>query len=232
MMAKFDYEPNYIGNQTKNLNTFFNWCVKVKRIQLSPYHVEMTVDKILVDKIFLTIEEIAGMREVVLPDYLDRVRDVFLFGCYTELRYSDLNRLSKMNILERKGVKVLSFVPQKTNSLYQKSHKKIEVALIPQAVEIIERYKETHAKVLPVISNQKMNEYLRIIGEKAGINDKVEVFPYKNNQSGSEEIKKYKLITCHSARHTFATQSLSRGVPIEVVQQLMGYSDKNDTDLC
>jgi integrase/recombinase XerD len=62
--------------------------------------------------------------------------------------------------------------------------------------------------LLSVISNQKMNEALKIIGEKALINDMVEVFTYKNNQSVSEEIEKYKLITCHSARHTFATQSL------------------------
>ena len=60
---------------------------------------------------------------------------------------------------------------------------------------------------------------------------KLEVFTYKNNQSVSEEIEKYKLITCHSARHTFATQLLSRGVPIEVMQQLMGHSDIKTTHI-
>lgn len=78
--------------------------------------------------------------------------------------------------------------------------------MIPEAVEIIEKYKETFYKALPVISNQKMNEALKIIGEKGGINGKTEVFTYKNNQSVSKEIEKYQLITCHSARHTFATQ--------------------------
>ena len=231
MMSKFDYQPNYIGNQTKNLITFFHWCQKVKKINLSPDHAHMTVDKLLVDKIFLTIEEIERMREVALPDYLARIRDVFLFGCYTGLRYSDLNKLSDLNIADSKGIKVLSFVPQKTNSFYQKSRKKIEVALIPQAIEIIERYKETHVKVLPIISNQKMNQYLKVIGEKAQINNLVEVFTYVRNESVCKEVEKYKLITCHSARHTFATQSLSRGVPIEVIQQLMGHSDIKTTQI-
>ena len=96
---------------------------------------------------------------------------------------------------------------------------------------IIEKYRETYYKALPVISNQKMNEALKVIGEKALINDFVEVFTYKNNHSVSEEVEKHKLITCHSARHTFATQSLSRGVPIEVVQQLMGHSDIKTTQI-
>ncbi len=54
--------------------------------------------------------------------------------------------------------------------------KKLQIALIPEAVEILEKYKETYAKSLPTLTNQKMNEYLKIIGEKAGINDRVEVF--------------------------------------------------------
>ena len=129
------------------------------------------------------------------------------------------------------GTKIISFTPVKSDSFFAKSRKKIQIALIPKAVEILDKYKETHVKSLPTLTNQKMNEYLKVIGEKALINDIVEVFTYKNNQSVSEEIEKYKLITCHSARHTFATQSLSRGVPIEVVQQLMGHSDIKTTQI-
>jgi hypothetical protein len=231
MVSNFEYQPNSLGLHTKNLNTFFHWCEKVRRIQLSHEHAQMKVTKLQIDKIFLTHEEIESIREVELPEHLDRIRDTFLFACYTGLRHSDLFRLSKSNIVEYKGNTLISFVPQKTDSFYSKSRKKIEIVLIPEAIEIIEKYKETHYKALPVISNQKMNEALKTIGEKAGINDKVEVFTYKNNQSVSEEIEKYKLITCHSARHTFATQSLSRGVPIEVVQQLMGHSDIKTTQI-
>jgi len=231
MVSNFDYQPNSLGLHTKNLNTFFHWCQKSRNIQLSAEHAQMKVTKLQVDKIFLTYEEIELIREVVLPEHLDKTRDVFLFACYTGLRHSDLFRLSKSNVIESKGNTLISFVPQKTDSFYSKSRKKIEIVLIPEAVEIIEKYRETYYKALPVISNQKMNEALKVIGEKALINDMIEVFTYKNNQSVSEEIEKYKLITCHSARHTFATQSLSRGVPIEVVQQLMGHSDIKTTQI-
>lgn len=133
----------------------------------------MKVAKLQVDKIFLTFDEIELIRKVELPEHLDRIRNTFLFAFYTGLRHSDLFRLSKSNIVEYKGNTLISFVPQKTDSFYSKSRKKIEIVLIPEAVEIIEKYKETYYKALPVISNQKMNEALKIIGEKAGINDKV-----------------------------------------------------------
>ncbi len=231
LMDNFDYQPNYIGSQTKNLKTFFSYCVNEAGFLLSPNHAKLSVVHYHVDKIYLTNDEISCLCLVELPEHLDKVRDVFLFACYTGLRHSDLYRLSNNNITESKGNTLISFVPQKTDSFYSKTRKKLQIALIPEAIEIIEKYKETHYKALPVISNQKMNEALKIIGEKAGINDKIEVFTYKNNQSVSEEIEKYKLITCHSARHTFATQSLSRGVPIEVVQQLMGHSDIKTTQI-
>ena len=230
MMSRFEYQPNYIGCQTKNIITLFHWFEKHGGVLPIDYR-QMKVAKLQVDKIFLTFEEIELIREVVLTEHLDRIRDVFLFSCYTGLRHSDLFRLSKSNVIESKGNTLISFVPQKTDSFYGKSRKKIDIVLIPEAVEIIEKYRETYYKALPVISNQKMNEALKVIGEKALINNMVEVFTYKNNQSVSEEIEKYKLITCHSARHTFATQSLSRGVPIEVVQQLMGHSDIKTTQI-
>lgn len=148
----------------------------------------MKVSKLQIVKIFLTFEEIELIREVELPESLDRTRDVFLFACYTGLRHSDLFKLSKSNVEESKGNTLISFVPQKTDSFYGKSRKKIDIVLIPEAVEIIEKYRETHYKALPVISNQKMDEGLKLVGEKVRVNTMVEVFTYKNNQSVSEEI--------------------------------------------
>lgn len=104
----------------------------------------MKVAQLQIEKIFLTFEEIELIREVVLPKHLDKARDVFLFVCYTGLRHSDLLRLSKSNVIELKGNTLISFVPQKSDSFYGKSRKKIEIILVPEAVEIIELYKETH----------------------------------------------------------------------------------------
>jgi integrase len=81
----------------------------------------------------------------------------FLFACYTGLRYSDLARIKSEHILELGNYKVLSFIPEKTNSALQKKVKRVEIPLIGQAAEIIEKYSGTEGKLIPVITNQKMN---------------------------------------------------------------------------
>jgi integrase/recombinase XerD len=231
MMSNFEYQPNYIGCQTKHIKTFFGWCVSEKNLTLSENHAKMSAISYQVEKIYLTQNDIEKLKKVILVEHLQRVRDVFLFACYTGLRHSDLYKLSPSNIIDVNGRKVISFTPVKTDSYFAKSRKKLQIALIPEAVEIIEKYKDLYVKSLPVLTNQKMNEYMKIVGQKAGIDELVEVFTYKNNASVSEEIEKYKLITCHSARHTFATQSLSRGVSIDMVQKLMGHSDIKTTQI-
>jgi integrase/recombinase XerD len=229
LMDSFDYQPNTIGKHTKNLISFFNWCKSEKKITLSEEHPKLSVTKIEVEKIFLTDDELDLISSVELPETMDKVRDVFLFSCYTGLRYTDLKTLRKENIICFKAVKILSFTPAKSNSFYKKLRKKLEIALIPEALSILNKYMDSHEKALPVISNQKMNEYLKEIGKLAGVTDLIEIFTYKNNKPVSEYVKKFTQITCHSARHTFATQSLSRGVPPKVVQEVMGHSDIETT---
>ena len=229
LLRKFDYQPNSIGNHTKNLRTFFYWCRDTLSIKLSERHAKLSVIKLDVEKIYLTWEEIVKMRDVELVDHLSNIRDSFLFGCYTGLRYSDLKNLVADNIKEINGTHIISITPQKTNSFYKKTQKKLSIALIPEAVKIIEKYSESHVNALPVISNQKMNQYLKEIGKKAGIDEMIEIYKYVDNKPVSEFVEKYKLITCHVARHTFATQSISRGVPAEVVQKILGHSDIKTT---
>ena len=229
MMSKFNYQPNSIGNQTKNLKAFFFWCRDKKFLKLSERHAKLSVIKLDVEKIYLTWEEIVKMRDVELVEHLSNIRDSFLFGCYTGLRYSDLKTLVADNIKEVNGTHIISITPQKTNSFYKKTQKKVSIALIPEAVRIIEKYSESHVNALPVISNQKMNQYLKDIGKRAGIDEMVEIYKYVDNRPVSEFVEKYKLITCHVARHTFATQSISRGVPAEVIQKILGHSDIKTT---
>jgi integrase/recombinase XerD len=229
LMSRFNQQPNSIGNQTKNLKTFFYWCRDKKFMKLSEKHAKLSVISIDGEKIYLTREEIEKFKAVELNERLSHVRDSFLFGCYTGLRYSDLKKLVSASIQEVNGTKIVSFTPQKTNSFYKKTRKKVNVALIPDALAIIEKYSESHENTLPVISNQKMNDYLKEIGKMAGIIDKVEKYRYVNNEPVLEYVPKWKLISCHVARHTFATQSISRGVAAAVVQKLLGHSSIKTT---
>lgn len=229
MMSRFNQQPNSIGNHTKNLKTFFYWYRDKKIIKLSEKHAKLSVISIDGEKIYLTREEIEKFKTVELNERLFHVRDSFLFGCYTGLRYSDLKKLVSDNIQEVSGTKVVSFTPQKTNSFYKKTRKKVNIALIPDALVIIEKYSKSYENTLPVISNQKINDYLKEIGKMAGIVEKVEKYRYVNSEPILEYVPKLKLISCHVARHTFATQSISRGVAAEVVQKLLGHSNIKTT---
>ncbi|MEX2345285.1 MAG: site-specific integrase [Balneolaceae bacterium] len=136
-----------------------------------------------------------------------RVRDVFLFCCYTGLAYVDVEKLTVDDVEEyADGEKWLSVKRQKTNeSAY--------IMLLDIPLGIIDKYKddpETEGvKLLPVISNQKTNAYLKEVAELCGI---------KKN------------LTFHMARHTFATTvALENGVPMDTVQKVLGHKDSRST---
>ncbi|PWK72548.1 hypothetical protein LX99_04406 [Mucilaginibacter oryzae] len=127
------------------------------------------------DIIFLKQRELATL-EKYSPDIdrLVKLKDAFLFGCYTGLRYSDLQQIHQAHYHKKtdKGEQyhVLRFVIKKT----RKTH---EIALPPKAVAIIERYwdKQKFKKLLPVPTNQKFNDYLKELCENAKLNTEIEI---------------------------------------------------------
>lgn len=134
---------------------------------------------------------------------LGLVRDLFVFRCYTGLAYIDLINLSAANIVTGNdgGLWI------KTNR--QKTDTPVSTPLLPKAIEILERYQSNSraiaaGKAFPVLSNQKVNSYLKEIADLCDIN---------------------KTISFHLARHTFATTvTLSNGVPIETVSKILGHT--------
>lgn len=139
---------------------------------------------------------------------LNRVRDIFLFSCYTGLAYIDIYQLKRSEIIERNGnEKWISINRQKTST-------PTRVPLLPKAVDLLAKY-ESHPlcidvnKAFPVSSNQKMNAYLKEIADLCGIK-----IP----------------LSYHIARHTFATTiTLQNGVPIETVSKMLGHKDIRTT---
>jgi integrase len=141
---------------------------------------------------------------------LSMVRDLFIFGCYTGISYSDIMTLEKHHVNLRADGK--QWLAAKRN----KNGNPFEMPLLPKALEILEKYSdhprtEITKKLLPTISNQKLNAYLKEIA------DLVEV---------------RKKLTFHMARHTFATTiTLSNGVPIETVSKLLGHTKLATTQI-
>ena len=138
----------------------------------------------------------------------ERVKDVFLFSCYTGLSYIDVKELVPTQLLI--GIDGNHWLHTKR----EKTNEAVKIPLLPKAKEIVEKYKresEVSEKLLPVLSNQKTNQYLKEIVKACGI---------------------HKHITLHTARHTFATTvTLSNGVPIETVSKLLGHTKLSTTQI-
>lgn len=133
-------------------------------------------------------------KKITIPR-LAQVRDIFIFSCYTDLAYIDVFNLTRDNIVRGIDGERWIFTQREKTSV------KSNIPLMPKAIEIIEKYKDepicnNNNKLLPILSNQKMNAYLKEIAILS-------------------EIKK--ILTIHLARHTFATTvTLTNGVPIEI----------------
>ena len=170
--------------------------------------------------IFLTQEELKIVKNLAIPEkkkYLDRVRDVFLFQCFTGLRYSDVENLKRSDISEN----FIEIITVKTSD-------SLVIELNDHSKALLNKYKDSqfeNYKALPVISNQRMNEYLRELMELAKIDEPVRETYYKGNQRYDEVFPKYALMSSHAGRRTFICNALSLGIPPQVVMKWTGHSD-------
>lgn len=141
-------------------------------------------------------------------EYHRKTRDVFVFSCYTGLSYTDVKSLAGHNIVRGIDSDYWIFTQR------EKTEQPVKIPLLDKALDLIKKYDndaEGNVKLLPVLSNQKTNTYLKEITALLEIN---------------------KNITFHSARHTFATTvTLSNGVPIETVSKLLGHSKLSTTQV-
>jgi len=156
-----------------------------------------------VNRVFLTDEELKRIENKLFEiPRLALVKDIFRFACYTGLSYSDLAKLSKENlVIDINNRPAIEIYRNKTN---QRSF----IPLIDEAIEILEKYKDypkvNDACLLPILSNQNLNSYLKEIADVCGIT---------------------KNLSMHVARHTFATTiTMTNGVPMESVSKMLGHS--------
>ncbi|MEI8087492.1 MAG: site-specific integrase [Paludibacter sp.] len=174
-------------------NPFFNYKAKIKEVE----------------RVFLSQDEIETMfNKEFATERLNLVKDIFLFSCFTGLAYVDVKKLNRNNI----GLGVDSerwiFINR------TKTDTRSNIPLLPISAAIIEKYRNhpqavNQERLLPILSNQKMNSYLKEIADLCGI---------------------HKELTFHIARHTFATTvTLTNGVPIESVSKMLGHKNLHTT---
>ncbi|MBI1768827.1 MAG: site-specific integrase [Bacteroidetes bacterium] len=201
---------NYANKQHSRVRTILHKAVREGIIAMNPY-IKLKLKKEKTSRERLTELELELLKSHSLSDNvsLDRVRDFFLFSCYTGLRYEDAYNLKMDDITkEPDGTCAINIVMGKTDD-------RVYVPILEPARQIIAKYEQDDARkvfnyVLPRYSNQKINVYLKTISELTGIN---------------------KDLTHHVARHTCATYLLNSGVPIEVVQNILGHSDLKTTKI-
>ena len=191
-----------------NLKKIVNACIRKGWLTKDPFTgFKMTKQEI--EREALTEQDLQKINAKTFPTYqLNFVKDIFLFSCYTALAYADVKKLRRTEIAPGIDGNYWIF----TNR--QKTDTQSRIPLLPAAQTIVEKYKDyptcsNSGHVLPVLSNQKMNAYLKEIADVCGIT---------------------KNLTFHIARHTFATTvTLSNGVPIESVSKMLGHRNLKTT---
>jgi len=160
---------------------------------------------------FLTLQEVKQLQIKKIDVYrLDLVRDIFVFACYTGLSYSDIAKLNSSHVqIGNDGNDWIIIDRTKTES-------RCRIPILPVAKEVLRKYEnhpivQSSDRLLPILSNQKMNCYLKELEDICGI---------------------MKKLTMHVARHTFATSvTLSNGVPIETVSKMLGHTSLKTTQI-
>jgi site-specific recombinase XerD len=199
---------NTTSKYIKNFGKIIRICLANGWIQKNPF-INYKSKMVEVERAFLSMEEIETMlNKVFVSDRLNLVKDIFLFSCFTGLAYSDVKKLSRKNIaIGVDGDRWIYINRTKTDT-------RSNIPILPIASYLLEKYEDhpqvvNQEKLLPILSNQKMNSYLKEIADACEIN---------------------KELTFHIARHTFATTvTLSNGVPIESVSKMLGHKNLKTT---
>lgn len=201
-----------IGNNTAihfmhKFSTVYKMALDYGWVSGNPFHM-LKLRKDKTERAYLTIDELERLaNKEFSSERLERMRDIFLFCCYTGLSYIDVKTLTTENLVQKADGKWW-IVTKRT-----KTEVPVNVPLLEVPMRLIKKYEPLRKGnlVFPVYSNQKSNDYLKEIASLCDI---------------------HKDVTFHVARHTFATTvTLENGVPIESVSKMLGHTNVQTTQI-
>jgi len=212
LLRKRKHTNNTVGKYVSTLKTFLAWAEE-RGAPVHPSYRRFKVDEEDVEVVALTWEELQLIIDVDLSAQprLDKVRDLFLFACYTGARFSDVQSIIKDDIHD--GTWHLRTLKTKSE---------IRIHLTPRAMEILQKY-QARNEWLPRISSQRMNDYLKEIGKIVGLIEPVRIVRYQGAKRIEDRGPKWEYLTSHVARRTFVTLSLEKGMRPEVVMSITGH---------
>lgn len=208
------HNPNSIGDSIKNLKIFLgdltdkkintNLIFRDKKFKKPSAPVEIiTLTQSELDNLFIL--------DLSKNKRLEKIRDLFVLGCTTGLRFSDLANLKPENIKDD----IIDLTTVKTKD-------RLEVPINAYTRQILDKYNG----ILPKVpSNQKMNDYLKEVGEKAGISELVQRVKYVGATRAEYNVPKYELLSTHAARRTFVTLSLEGGMSHKEIMEITGHKN-------
>ena len=210
LKTEYQLKPNTALTYHKHLKKALNTGIAMNLISNNPYN-SFKVSRNETHRDYLTIQELEQIKNKEISTLrMETIRDIFIFACYTGLGYAELKKLNDTHIHQgNDGGKWIIIDRTKTDI-------RCRIPILPQAKAILKEYENfpvsrNKGKLLPVNSNQKMNEYLKELAGICGIN---------------------KNLSMHVARHTFATSvTLSNGVPIETVSKMLGHTSLKTTQI-
>ncbi len=216
------YKQNTIATRVKCIKSVINSLPMAERVNcefVEPKKCAAVMEDI--DNCYLDENELQALADLDLADnpHLDRVRDQFLLLAWTGCRYSDLGKLTRKYIVNEDGYDCFKLEQQKTGA-------KVVIPILPPIVPILEKYDYQPPRP---ISNQRFNDYIKIVAKMAGLDDEVAVSHTQQQKGefvpGRVETRraKWQAVTAHSARRSFATNMYKRQFPTLAIMAITGH---------
>ena len=212
------YSNAIIRNHIHMMMQFVGWAGKKGYHSSNAYRdIDMNIRIQRREKnfVYLTIDEIARVSQLTFDENetrYEKARDVFLFSCFTGLSYRDLKDLRRFSIKYNYLI---------ITSKYTEDS--IRVPLVDHARMILEKYKDSgEIQPVPVVSQQKYNEYLKIIGKRAELNEKVSQIRFKGMGRIETTLPKWQLLTSLAGRRTFLSMAVFLDIPLVTASLITG----------
>lgn len=215
LMKDLQHSNNTIGKYISCLKTFLHWAVDQNLNNKHDFQ-KFKVYNDKTDIIVLTEQELMRIYNLDLSNekILSKVRDVFCFQCFTGQRFSDIESLKREDI--------------KNDIWYLHTYKTRDIIEIPlsfYAKQILNKYKNNNIQPLPILSHQKTNKFIKDVCKLSNIDEPITLVKYRGAERIDKMDSKYKFISTHTARRTFVTISLEKGMRPETIMEITGHTN-------
>ncbi|MDC0908675.1 phage integrase SAM-like domain-containing protein [Flavobacteriales bacterium] len=201
MIKTLKHSLSTFGKRIKTIKSIMNYATEIgvnKNLEYQKKSFKVLSKK--TNRIYLTHDEINRLEKLNLFGSLEKTRDAFILMCYLGIRYSDYRKINKNNISDN----YLDIIMHKTND-------QVSIPIHPNAMRIIKKW-EYH---LPKLSNAKLNKQIKKVCRKAEIDELI--------VDRDMNCSKYELVTCHTARRSFATNGYLSDVPVRDLMRITGH---------